>query len=80
MNKDQRRAAAIRNYYRVFNGLRRSGKLRDHTRTELNGNTIIEVYRDYVDGKSERIFKITQEDEVLAYEQATDQLRHILSR
>lgn len=80
MSEDERRTAAVYKFYDLCSQLKRYDSIRLHTHTELGGETLIEIDRYYGDRKGERILRVTQEDEVAAYEQAADQLKQILEQ
>lgn len=80
MTEDERRKEAIYNFYAAYEELKRYDALRMHSRTALGEDTVIEIYRYYGDSKGERILRVTQEDEVAAYEQAADQVKNMLEQ
>ena len=80
MTEDARRAAAIQKFYEVYRELQKYDSLRLRTRMELGGEALIEITRYSGENPGDRILRITQEDEAIAYEQATDQLINMLDR
>lgn len=80
MTEDTRRIEAICNFYQVYRELQWYENLRMHTHTSIyeRDDTLIEIYRYYGERKGERILRVTQEDEVEAYEQARDQVESLL--
>lgn len=80
MSEDERRTAAIYNFYDVYRELQKYDSLRMHLHTELGGETLIEIYRYQGEVKGSRILRVTQDDEVEAYEQAADEVKNMLEK
>ncbi len=80
MSEDERRTAAIHNFYKEYRELQKYVNLRMHSHTELGGETLIEIYRYRGEVKGDRVLKVTQDEEAAAYEQATDQVRNMLEQ
>lgn len=80
MSEDGRRAAAIHKFYDLYSELKKYDTLRMHSHTALGEDTVITIDRYYGAGKSERILRVSQEDEAVAYEQAADQLKNMLEQ
>lgn len=82
MADDERRTAALHNFYTLYRELQQYDNLRLHTHSSIyeKNDTLIEIYRYQGEKKGERILKVTQEDEADAYEQAADQVKGLLER
>ncbi len=82
MTEDERRATALHSFYEAYRELQRYDNLRLHTHASIypKDDALIEIYRYQGDRKGERVLKVTQEDEVDAYEQAADQVRSMLQQ
>ena len=80
MREDKRRKTAIRNFYMVYRELQQYARLRLHTRVERTGEALIECYRYNGEVKAERVLRISDEDEVAAYEKAEAQVNNMLLR
>lgn len=82
MTEDERRKIALNNFYETYRELQRYDNLRLHTHASVypKDDALIEIYRYQGDRKGERVLKVTQEDEVDAYEQAADQVRSMLQQ
>lgn len=78
MSEDKRRKAAIHSFYKAYRELQQYARLRLHTRTESTGETLIECYRYNGEVKAERVIRISDEDEVAAYEKATAQVNNMI--
>lgn len=82
---EERRRRAIHEYYRAYKAYKELDTVLAHTRVEMSGDTLIEIYRYQGPRKSERILRVTQKEEenaevpaeVLAYERAAEQLKHM---
>lgn len=77
-----RRETAIDNFFRAYKELKKYKEVRLHTcvtiHTALKYETLIEIDRYAGGERKERILKVTQEDEIEAYEQATDYINEML--
>lgn len=80
MSEDERRTAAIYNFYDVYRELQKYDSLRMHLHTVLGGETLIEIYRYRGEIKEGRILRVTQDDEVEAYEKAADEVKNMLEQ
>lgn len=82
MADDERRTAALHNFYTLYRELQKYDNLRLHTHSSIyeKDDALIEVYRYQGEKKGKCVLKVTQEDETDAYEQATDQVRSLLER
>lgn len=80
MTEDDRRTAAIHKCYKAYRELQKYDTLRLHTRENVYDDVLIEVYRYSGGKKCERVFKVTQENAADAYEQAAEQLKHMLEQ
>lgn len=82
MTEDERRTAALHNFYTLYRELQQYDNLRPHTHSSIyeKDDALIEIYRYQGEKKGERILKVTQEDEADAYEQAADQVKDLLER
>ena len=80
MTADEKRTAAIHDFYKVYRELQKYDNLRLHTRESIYDEALIEVYRYHGEKKDERVIRITQEDAATTYIQATDQVRSLLQQ
>lgn len=87
MTADERRHMAIEKYYTAYREYAQLDNVREHTRVEISGDTLIEINRYYGELKGEHILRVTEENqkwsevsaEVTAYERAADQLVHMIT-
>lgn len=83
---EERRRKAINEYYKAYKAYKELDTVLAHTRVEMSGDTHIEIYRYQGPGKGERILRVAQKEEenaevpaeVLAYERAAEQLKHLI--
>ena len=82
MADDERRTAALHNFYTLYRELQQYDSLRLHTHSSIyeKDDALIEIYRYQGEKKGERILKVTHEDEADAYEQAADQVKGLLEQ
>lgn len=77
---EDRYKQAIHEFYAAYEELKQYGTYRMHTHSSIypKDDALIEIFAYNGNEKQERVLKVTQEDEVEAYNQATDQLYSML--
>lgn len=79
MSDDARRREAIDKFYKAYRELQQYDNLRMHSRSVLDGETLIEIWRQSGTSQGERILKVSLDDEVDAYIHATELIGYMLT-
>lgn len=73
------RITIIHNFFEAYSELKKYKSVRLHTHTE-KGETLIEIDRYNGNTKVERILKVSQQDEIEAWQQATENIENMLQQ
>lgn len=72
---DGRRGALIHEYYRIYRQLQERHGLREHSRFDLHGNNLIEIW-EYAGGRKKGcVCKVREADEAACYKRAIEMLK-----
>ena len=77
MGEDERRKKAIHSFFKAYRELQKCESVRLRAKTKLGGETLIEITKYCGCDKGIQILRIHQDNEAIAYEQATRQLERL---
>lgn len=74
MNEDEQRRELIRKFYQIYRQLQKRHSLREHSRFDIYGNNLIEIWEYGGKRKGRYICKVKEDTEIARYQRAIEML------
>lgn len=69
---DEERSALIHEYYQIYRQIQKSHSLREHSRFDIYGNNLIEIWEYAGERRGRCICKVKEETEIACYKRAIE--------